>query len=512
MLPAMSFLKNEVLTLSEMRRAEEIAIEAGTPGIELMRNAGRFCFESFERFYEKRPMFVLCGPGNNGGDGFIVARLAEQAGWPVRVALLTTPDKLEGDARLAYESWLVVAKNPVLLPFTAKELEEAGAFTEEALIVDALFGTGLNKEVTGEIAKVIEATHQNRSAVVSIDVPSGLNGETGQILGCCFRPELTVTFFRKKLGHLIYPGAEVSGMILVGDIGIEDEVLDQLQPAQAENHPDLWDDSLQWPTSRHHKYERGHTIVVSGGTAQSGAARLAARGALRIGSGLVSVASPSSAVLVNAARLDAVMVKPFHDLESFEDLARRPAFNSFVIGPGNGVGEETRDRVRHLLSLGRCVVLDADALTSFEEDPDDLFRLIEGDVVMTPHHGEFRRLFPDLSLDQEDRLSSARAAAVRSGAIVILKGPDTLIAHPEGQVVINTHASPFLATAGSGDVLAGFIAGLMANHVASFAAACAAVWLHGEAGLRLGPGLISEDLPETLPEILGEFYEESLDP
>lgn len=482
-----------------MTEADRLTIARGTPGIVLMRNAGKACAEAISLRYEKVRTVVLCGPGNNGGDGFVVAKILEEEGWDVAVSLLISPDKLHGDAKLAYEEWIQAAQVPVLAPFDQSLLQDAG------LIIDAVFGTGLTRDIVSPCEEIIASANAGSTPVVSVDIPGGVNGNDGQVLGCAFEADLTVTFFRKKLAHLLFPGRGLCGEIVVADIGIQEDVIEELSPTTFENAPQLWLADFPWPRLEAHKYQRGHTIVVSGGVSATGAARLAALSALRAGSGLVTVASPASAVLVNASQLTSVMVRGFGSLEEFSDLVKDPRLNAFVIGPGNGVGETTRARVLHLLSLGRSIVLDADALTSFAEDPKELFEALHKKAVLTPHAGEFGRLFPDLK--GASRLKAAREAANRTGSIIVLKGPDTIIARPDGQVVINANAPATLATAGSGDVLAGLIAGLMAQGMDAFLAAAAGVWIHGEAANLFGPGLISEDLPELVPDVLDLLFD-----
>lgn len=487
-------MKTCVLTVAEMGEADRLAISRGTPGIDLMRRAGQACVHAISRRFDKVNVLVLCGPGNNGGDGFVIAKVLAEEGWAVTVSLLVSPDKLSGDARLAYEDWIQSAQTPVLAPFDTSLLEGAG------LIIDAVFGTGLVRDVGSPVMEVIAAADASSIPVVSVDIPSGVNGDNGQIRGSAFKAGLTVTFFRKKPGHLLFPGRGRCGEVDVADIGIPDDVIEELSPQAGENDPEAWIENFPWPRLEAHKYARGHTVVVSGGISATGAARLAALSALRVGSGLVTVASPASAVIVNAAQLTSVMVRGFGDLDGFMDVARDARLNSFVIGPGNGVGEATRARVLHLLSLKRSIVLDADALTSFAEDPNELFDALHEEAVVTPHTGEFGRLFPDLK--GAAKHEAARQAAKRTGATVVFKGADTVIARPDGQILINANAPATLATAGSGDVLAGLIAGLMAQGMSGFDAASAGVWIHGEAASLFGAGLISEDLPDLVPVVL----------
>lgn len=488
-----------LLTTDEMSRADHLTIERGTPGMVLMENAGRAVADACAARFMHGPIDVFCGPGNNGGDGFVAARLLREMGWSVTVHLLGELDALKGDAVEAARRW----SGPVE-PLKA----EAG---EGALfIIDAIFGAGLSRNidgVTGDlISRINELPGNRRPPIVAIDVPTGLSGDTGQVRGLAFEAALTVTFFRKKPGHLLLPGRQLCGELVLADIGIEEEVLETIAPRTFENCPSIWDHLLPRPNLQVHKYVRGHALVISGGPANTGAARLAARGAARAGAGLVTVASPPNAVLVNAAHLTSIMLTPCANADVLSKLLEDKRKNACLIGPGNGVGQGTRENVLAALLSGASMVLDADALTSFAENPRDLFVAITGyfagPTVLTPHEGEFKRLFPALT---GDKLHRARAAAVEAGAIMVLKGPDTIIASPEGDAIINTNAGPELATAGSGDALAGIILGLLAQGIPAFEAAAVGVWLHGAAGARLGHGLIAEDLPEALPPIWREL-------
>ncbi|MEO8302117.1 MAG: NAD(P)H-hydrate dehydratase, partial [Rhizomicrobium sp.] len=430
---------------------------------------------------------VLCGPGNNGGDGFVVARLLDESGFVVRVAhdADRSSDGEGGDAKEMSMRWK-----------GAREALTPVALDGARLVVDGLFGAGLSRPLEGAPAQIVEAL--NDLPVVAIDMPSGVSGDTGEPLGGVYvKAVLTVTFFRKKPGHLLMPGRALCGEIVLGDIGI---------PAQAantqlhENTPSLWHFSRPGPDG--HKYSRGHCVVVSGPAHATGAARLAARGALRVGAGLVTVASPPDAVMVHAAHLTAIMIKPFEGAAGLSQLLSDKRLNVVVIGPGLGVGSQTREMVAAALSSGASMVLDADAITAFQDDAEFLFRLLHDRCVLTPHAGEFERLFPGLLEKSASKLDAVRAAAKRAGCVVLLKGADTIIAGASGKAAINANAPPTLATAGAGDVLAGFVAGLMAQGMTAFDAAACATWLHGEAAARFGPGLIAEDLPEMLPKVL----------
>ena len=493
----------EVLTTAEMERADRLTIAAGTPGFALMLSAGQAVAEAAMLLVEEGAILVVAGPGNNGGDGFVVAAELAARGREVSVMLLCDRDSLQGDAASAAKGW----KHPVL-PFNPQ------AIGKPALIIDALFGAGLNRPVTGEPHDVIEAINANGAPVLAVDLPSGINGTSGAVMGVAVRATDTVTFFRRKPAHLLLPGRIHCGRVQVADIGIDPHVLEEIRPQTFENIPQTWREAFPVPRIDGHKYARGHAIVVSGDIAATGAARMSARGSLRAGAGLVTLASPRDALAVNAAALTAVMVRPIDTVVEFAELLADRRFNACVIGPGAGLGERTRNFVLTALSAKRGLVLDADALTSFAEAPDRLFEAIKAShdpqVVLTPHEGEFPRLFSDISNKHplRSKLERVRAAAERSGAVVLLKGPDTVVASPDGRATIAANAPPWLATAGAGDVLSGIIAGLLAQGVAAFEAASIGVWMHGEAAREAGPGLIAEDLPEVMPAVFRHLYDE----
>jgi ADP-dependent NAD(P)H-hydrate dehydratase / NAD(P)H-hydrate epimerase len=493
----------EVLTTTEMEHADRLAIAGGKPGFALMLSAGQAVAQAAMDLAEQGPILVIAGRGNNGGDGFVAAAELVARGRDVTVILMCERDILKGDAASAARGW----KYPVL-PFNPQ------AMGTPALIVDALFGAGLDRPVQGDPLTMIEAINASGVPVLSVDLPSGINGTTGAVMGAAVRARETVTFFRRKPGHLLFPGRMHCGRVRVADIGIDAAVLGEIRPATFENLPGLWRGSFPVPRVDGHKYARGHAVVVSGDIAATGAARLAARAALRAGAGLATVASPRDALPINAAALTAVMVRAIDTPAEFADLMADRRLNACVIGPGAGVGQRTRDFVLAALSARPALVLDADALTSFADAPQRLFDAIKTtaspQVVLTPHEGEFPRLFSDMSNKNplRSKLERVRIAAERSGAVVLLKGPDTVVASPFGRAAIAANAPPWLATAGSGDVLAGMIGGLLAQGVPAFEATCIGVWLHGEAGAEAGPGLIAEDLPEVLPAVFRQLYDE----
>ena len=553
---------HEVLTNDEMAEVDRRAVALGVPSLALMENAGKaVADEAAKMVLPDARIAVLCGPGNNGGDGFVAARYLKRRGFDARVACLVPAGQLTGDAAVMARKWdmPIRAANP-------------DALQSMHLVIDALFGAGLSRPLDGAALELVEAINASGIPVLSVDVPSGLNGTTGAVGGAVVKANRTITFFRKKPGHLLMPGRSFCGAVVVAEIGMPDGVLDSSPPpsswgggesekptagipptpnpsprpseawlrqdggggsATFENVPSLWHAHFPWPKGDGHKYTRGHAVVVSGPAYQTGAARLSARGALRIGAGLVTVAASPQALLVNAAHLTSIMLKPFASARDLAEIFADKRMNAVLIGPGCGVGAETCALVEAALASGAAVVLDADALTSFAHggeakaetvpfgftrtakseifDPATLFTAIgakpDRAVVMTPHEGEFKRLFPEVA-KLPSKLERAREAAKLSGAIVVLKGPDTVVASPDGRAAVDANAPPTLATAGSGDVLAGFITGLIAQGMPAFEAACAAVWLHGECAITFGIGLIAEDLPEQLPAVLCRLKKE----
>ena len=487
----------ELLTTAEMARADQLTIASGTPGAVLMENAGRAVAQAVAARRPQGPVVVVAGPGNNGGDGFVAARILAEQGFQVRVALLGDRAALKGDAATAAARWT----GPV-------ETAEPRSVRGARLIVDALFGAGLNRPVEGRALAIIEAISAETTPSIAIDVPSGISGDTGAIIGAdAIKAVETVTFFRRKPGHLLMPGRLHCGTVTVADIGISSAVLDEIRPQTWANEPPLWLSRFPRPSVTGHKYDRGHVAVVSGEMPSTGAAKLAARGALRAGAGLVTIASPTNALVAHAAESIAVMVREVDDSGALANFLTDRRRNAVVIGPGGGVGEGMRKMVAAALASSAAVVLDADALTSFANKASDLAMLIKtrkASTVLTPHEGEFTRLFnrQDIKL----KLEETRVVASEISAIVLLKGPDTVIAAPDGRAAITANSPATLATAGAGDVLAGFISGLLAQNMPGFEAACAGAWLHGEAANEFGPGLISEDLPDMLPRVYRRLF------
>ena len=494
-----------VLTCEQMYALDRAAMAGGpdwdpVPGPVLMENAGRAVAEAIRARYPLRgfpKIKVLCGPGNNGGDGFVAARYLDNWGYTVRLSCLVDPSALKGDAASMAARW----RGDVLTP-------EELVLEDGDVVIDALFGAGLSKPLAGHARDLLRRCRASEVHVVSVDIPSGWPGDTGACGDAAFAAALTVTFHARKPAHCLAPCRFCCGEVVVADIGIPEAAARTIEVRSFETIPErvagLWPQPDPWA----HKYRRGHAVVVSGPSSATGAARLAAGGALRAGAGLVTLASPPGAVLVNAAHSTAVMVRSVAGAEGLRSLLEDPRFNTVVLGPGMGVGEETAATVETVLSTNAAVVLDADALTSFTGQTDRLVKALtdhaarDGQAVLTPHEGEFERLLPGVLQAASSGLEAAREGAAKLGAAMLLKGPSTVIAEPAGLAAINTNAPPWLATAGSGDVLAGIIGGLLAQGLPAFEAALCGAFAHGAAGRIAGPGLIAADLPEKLPEFL----------
>lgn len=508
-----------ILTAAQMREAEETEIRSGAvTGLGLMERAGQGVVQAVLREWPDlapgpRSAVVLCGPGNNGGDGFVIARRLKARGWVVTVHLLGAAEALPRDARVNHDRW--AGLGPVLpLPVAAAEGPGPG------LVVDALLGTGLTRGLGPGLAQDALRPFDGPAYAgwrrVAVDIPSGLCADSGRVLGDAhgkghaFRADLTVTFHRRKPGHVLSEGPRHCGRVVVHDIG--------LRPSPRTGGGETW--LTERPAAGRldkregHKYGHGHALILTGGAGRTGAARLAARGALRIGAGLVTLGVPGAAQMECAAQVTAIMLRRVDGAEALADTLTDSRLSALCLGPALGL-DRARDLVPVALATGRATVLDADALTAFSPDPERLFGQLHDTCVLTPHDGEFARLFPDIAARLEapaaagpaaSRLDAARAAAARAGCVVLLKGPDTVIAAPDGRAAVNAahhdQAAPWLATAGSGDVLAGLITGLLARGLPPLDAAAIGAWLHTECALWFGPGLIAEDLPEQMPAVL----------
>ena len=559
----------DILSAAEMRAVEQAAMSSGeVSGLELMERAGRGVVDAiFERWPDlassSHRARVLCGPGNNGGDGFVVARLLKEWGWEVEVSLLGAPGKLPSDAKTNLEKWRQLAGTEPDLR-SGKADASLGTGPPPDLLVDALFGTGLcrplgspfNDELEqwrGFAAEggILEVASRGRPfRVVSVDIPSGLCSDSGRVLGASIRADLTVTFHAPKRGHFLDRGMDLCGKLAVVSLGIDDRA--RIDGANAASAPETGVrlagagvDPCRLRKVRGHKYDHGHVLVVSGGPGRTGAARLAARGALRIGAGLVTIACPATALAEVASQTTAVMCRVLDDAAGLSEALKDDRLAALCLGPGLGVGKEARALVLAALAAprsragrngasttpnggairseddrtgGRPVVLDADALTCFREDPEILFDALHESCVITPHAGEFGRLFPDIAErlatpanagPAYSKIDATCEAARRAGCTILFKGPDTVISDSSGRCVMNMSArerdAPWLATAGSGDVLAGFITGLLARGFASLEAAEAATWMHTECAISFGPGLVAEDMPEELPNVFRQL-------
>ena len=496
----------ELLTVAGMATADRLTVAAGTPGATLMERAGLAVAEAAERLAAAPGagrILVLCGPGNNGGDGFVAAVALASRGPAVEVASLCPVEKRSGDAAAAAAAWRGDVGDATQARLAGRDV-----------IVDALFGAGLSRPLEGPTRALVARINAAGIPVLAVDLPSGVSGDTGAVQGEAIRAAATVTFFCLKPGHLLMPGRDLCGPVTLVDIGIAASVLAEAGSALFENRPESWWAAFPRPQAASHKYTRGHLLVVSGPMPTLGAARLSAHGGLRAGAGLVTVASPPDALAAHAAQLTSVMLKRFdgpHELAEILDDARK---NAVVLGPGLGHHDDTPGLIRAALAPSarpRAAVLDADALTLFSGKARELRHIVasvSGEVVVTPHDGEFAKLFDgiDAVLQARSKVERARAGARALGATVVLKGADTVVASPDGRAAIAGQDAPWLATAGSGDVLSGIVGALLAQGMPAFEAAAAAVWLHAAAADRFGPGLISEDLPGLLPAVLRDLY------
>lgn len=496
-----------LLTSAQMRALEQAAIESGAAsGRDLMERAGRgFVAAVFETWpdLERAPhrAVVVCGPGNNGGDGFVIARLLHDWGWQVAVHSLGTADRLPPDARINYDRWCEIG---VVSP-----LEAAGGI-EADLHVDALFGIGLIRPLEGVALDWALCPRSGR--VAAVDLPSGLCSDSGRVLGAgAVHADLTVTFHGAKAGHHLAEGPAHCGRLVRAEIGLRVCSVEGAVRLIETPAPEMLN-----KTGSAHKYSNGHALVLTGGAGRTGAARLAARAALRIGAGVVTLGAPPAALMEVACQITAVMVRRIGTGDDLTEMIEDPRITAVCLGPGLG-GRRACELVPAVVGAGRklAVLLDADALSAFEDGPEALFAMLHPACVLTPHAGEFARLFPDIAENLAapplngpvySKVDATRAAAKRAGCVVLYKGSDTVIADPQGRCAVSsTHydnAAPWLATAGSGDVLAGFITGLMARGFDPMQAAEMGTWLHAACARSYGPGLIAEDLPEELPKVL----------
>ncbi len=483
----------EVLSAAQMREADRIAIEDGTPGYDLMMAAGQAVANVVHEHYPGHAVLVLCGPGNNGGDGFIAARFLQDMGHQVSALCLVPVINLKGDARRAYKDW----------GGKAPGFRDRPVMPENTVVIDAVFGTGLARKLEPVVMEMFDDVRETGWPVVAVDIPSGANGDTGKTDAAALKAAHTATFFRKKAGHVLMPGMDMCGDVSVHDIGIDDGVLSRTGFALMENDFSLWRERLPQPESGGHKYSRGHAVVL-GGVRMTGAARMVSEAAMRTGAGLCTIVAGKAAAEVYKKGAAHVMYEPLVNYAGFISHLEDRRRNAIVMGPGSGLEdrEGLQRAVLDALAMERPIVLDADALTCFWNEAGRLHDALHDKAVLTPHEGEFAKLFPGL---EGGRVARAEEAARITGAVILLKGADTIIARQGRVSTVNTHATPWLATAGSGDVLAGIIAGLMAQGMEAFDAACAGAWIHGEAGVKKGPGLVAPDIIDGIPAVLRDL-------
>ncbi|PPR34247.1 MAG: Bifunctional NAD(P)H-hydrate repair enzyme Nnr [Alphaproteobacteria bacterium MarineAlpha6_Bin3] len=479
-----------VLTCKDHTDLDKKTIKKFMSGYKLMENAGKIIFEIIKKKFNKnKNIKILCGSGNNGGDAFIVAKLLKENGFKnIELFCLITKNKLKGDAKLAAEKININIQNISNLKITKGNL-----------IIDGLLGSGLNKNIAGNLKKIIEKINSKNHYCISIDIPSGINGDTGEIKGVAVKSDLTITFTKKKPGHLISPGKEYSGDVIVKNIGIDLKKL-FFKPRIYENNPNIWKKDFPWPNQNSHKYTRGFTLIICGEKI-TGASRLAARGAARIGCGLLCLGVPKKSFNIYATENPIALIETIDDEADLKNILKDKRINTILIGPGLGVNKKKLNLILKVIKdKKRIVVLDADALkNNFKK----IAEKSNSEIIVTPHYGEFSKILKNLKIKKtNDNLSLAKKFVKKTKYNLLLKGNSTIISSNDGKIVINTNSSPFLATGGSGDVLAGMITGLIAQGMKIFESCCAATWIHGEIAKKLGPGLIAEDLPDMIPKIL----------
>jgi hydroxyethylthiazole kinase-like uncharacterized protein yjeF len=473
----------ELLTPKEMAEVDRLSVEAGKPISTLMENAGYAVADAVAaRSALGVSIVVVAGPGNNGGDAFVAARVLRERGY--RVAVVDLAGEGGTGAAAAARAHCRVERIAADDPRLARA----------DVVIDGLFGAGLSRDVEGEFATLVERINAGQARVVAVDIASGVDGTTGEVRGVAVRAHETVTFGRRKPGHLLYPGRAHAGRVRLADIGLSEAAIASIAARCFANEPELWLSHRPRLDAAGHKYHRGHALVVSGPMTATGAARLAAHAALRAGAGLVTLASPADALLVNACHLTTVMLEKADGPQELSDLLAERRRNAVCLGMGLPPTGETRALAEAALASEAAAVLDAGAVVAFAGDADGLARAVRSPCVLTPHEGEFSRVFPA----HGDKLERARRAAEASGAVVVLKGPDTVIAAPDGRAAINWTAPPTLATAGAGDVLGGIVTAFLAQGVSTFEAAAMAVWLHGEAGRLAGHALVADDILQAL--------------
>lgn len=497
--PSPALFDYALLSAAQSKQADALCASRGISVETLMENAGAAIADILQERFAPGRITVLCGPGNNGGDGLVAARLLHTRGWEVQLCEIGTEaaTPLQKAMKQAY-----VNAGGRMVPLNDEALNASG------LILDALLGTGLTRALEGPMLQAVQRMNQARVPVIAVDIPTGLNADSGAVMGEAARAFLTISFGHAKPGHFLLPGKDYCGRVEVADIGIPDEIMPQIAPELWLNHPSLWQHEWNAAATQDHKYSRGQCLIRGGPLHRTGAAKLAAIAAARAGCGLTKVACDTPSLPVYAATFLSVMTEPVATVAQFHALCANDKLNAILVGPGNGLDDGTRGCVLAALESGKNCVLDADALTAFAHDAKALLSATHHNTILTPHEGEFARLFPDIAASNETKPQRAVQAASRAGCIIVLKGSDTVIAAPDGRCVINANAPPTLATAGTGDVLAGIITGLLAQSVPPFYAACAGVWLHGAAATHIGTGLMAEDLLTMIPHTIQTLSQE----
>ena len=479
---------NEIFSSEEMKRFEKMQFSKKN-SYSFMKKAGSKVFKFINNnFDNKQPITVLCGPGNNGGDGFVIARHLMDHGYQVEVYIFTSKNNYKGDALTALKEFRGDLKKINLFVLNKK-----------ALIVDALFGIGLKRDIKGILSKVFKRVNQNNNQVVSVDIPSGVCSNTGEILGSAIKADFTITFHRKKIGHILGFGKKLSGALKVVDIGFSRK---KMKNRYYENSPDLWIKHFPWKKQFSHKYSRGRVVVYGGQKEFTGATILSAQAALRSGTGSAKIVCSKDTLQIYSVKFPSVLKTEINNIHQLDGFLEKEKITSFLIGPGAGSSRKIKEITKLILKKVKYVVLDADALTCFEDDLKTLYSLLDKNKIITPHAGEFHKIFPNIKKNHNN-IDKALNAAKLTKSNIILKGPSTIIISHNKKIVINSHTSSELAVIGSGDVLSGLVVSLMGQKKMNpFLAGCAATWLHGDIAKYYGKGLIAEDLVKGIPGAL----------
>ena len=454
-----------------------------------MKNAGKQVFDLIKKnFKNKQPKIVLCGPGNNGGDGFIIAKHLIDHGHKTKVYALLNKKSYKGDAFKALNEY-------------GEKIKKISSFRikKNALIVDAIFGIGLSRNIKGKLKEIFDQINKSNNCVVSVDIPSGVCSNTGEILGSAIKADFTITFHRKKIGHILGLGKKFSGKIKVVDIGFSQK---KMNTQCLKNSPNLWIRYFPWKKTSDHKYSRGRAVVYGGQKEFTGAAILSAQAALKTGTGSVKIICSKNTLQIYSIKFPSVLKTEINNICQLEYFLKKEKITSILIGPGSGSNKKIKEITKLILRKVKYVVLDADALTCFREDLKSLYSLLDKNKIITPHLGEFHKIFPKINknLNSIDKALNA-VKLIKSN--IVLKGPTTIIASYNKKIVINNHSSSELAVIGSGDVLSGIIVSLIGQKKMNpFLAGCAATWLHGDIAKNYGKGLIAEDIVRGIPAAL----------